>query len=121
MLWFSNVRSLGLKGQFVSTILSIDPATDLAGVVRRLKRSKLIVTAVLSDLHIITVEVEPAALAKVRQIPGVIGVEQGEDVHLDPREIPDMGPGWPKSADRSASQSVSGASWRSPEWDATTA
>ena len=44
--------------------------------------------------------------------------EQDEVVHLDPREIPNMGPDWPTSAP--TDPSVSGASWRSPAWDDTT-
>lgn len=104
----------------MAVILSIDPSENLALVVQRLKNANVNVTNVLESLHIVTVEGDAATIDRMRVVPGVIGAEPEGEVHLDPREVPDMGPGWPKSAEADTPSKVEGASWRSPEWDRST-
>ena len=98
-------------------ILTLDPAVDMAKALPGLRAARFKVASVLENLHIVSGHGDEAALARVRKLPYVVSVEADRMVHTDPRETPDMGPGWPAPPDQHAAPKVTGASWRSPAWD----
>ena len=98
-------------------IVTLDPSIDLATARQGLTDLHFHVESVLEGLHVVSGEADAAALAQVRALPYVIGVEADEMVHLDPREVPKMGRDFRERSAPAATPPVTGASWRSPAWD----
>ena len=98
-------------------ILTVDPAADLKAVVGALEGQSVKVASVMENLHLVTVDADATRLSMLSALPGVLAAEEEGTVHLDPREVPDMGKDWPAADSPAATPPVSGSSWRSPEWD----
>jgi hypothetical protein len=102
----------------MAVILTLDPATDMEKALAGLRAARFSVGTVLETLHVVSGQGDAAALKAVRKLPYVKSVEADAIVRLTPGETPDMGRGWPGNAETGAAPRVTGASWRSPAWDA---
>ncbi|TVS03978.1 MAG: hypothetical protein EA413_09785 [Cyanobium sp. PLM2.Bin73] len=100
-------------------IVTIDPSESMQRVLDQLSQTSFQVSSVMAELHLVAGEADDATLARVLRIPGVTGVEEDTMIHLDPREIPKMGSGWPRDDDQRAMPPLHGSSWRSPAWEDT--
>lgn len=89
-----------------AVIVTIDPSQSLAQLLGALRKAGLQVRDTMELLNTVSGQATPKAIAALRKLPGVLGVEADTIVKLDPREVPDMGAGF-----------VAGSSWRSSNWD----
>ncbi|MET0506371.1 MAG: hypothetical protein ABWZ85_13675, partial [Luteibacter sp.] len=72
-------------------IVTVDPSVELESLLGPLAQAGFKVNERLDAINVLTGHAGPEAVAALRQVPGVVSVEDDEIVRLDPREVPDMG------------------------------
>lgn len=97
-------------------IVTVDPAFGLESLIASMRKAGFTVGERMDALNVLTVHGGTKEQAALRKLPGVISVGPDSQVHLDPREIPDMGRDFAKQS-RGLAPAVSGSSWRSSNWD----
>jgi len=68
----------------VDVIISVDEKADFADVITRLEDAGLVVRQTLDAASVVVGTAAEAALATLRQIPGVLAVEPERDIAMAP-------------------------------------